>query len=91
MARKWTAEQKAKQSTLICGWAPWKESTGPVTPEGKAKASRNGYKGGKAGKELRWMQALRELSAAKEKVKKLKGTKSARLLGIREFALSSPP
>ncbi len=33
-------------SELIHKWKPWKKSTGPRTPEGKAKASQNAYKGG---------------------------------------------
>jgi hypothetical protein len=40
---------------LIRTWKPWERSTGPRTPDGKAKASRNAYKGG------HWL-ALRELS-----------------------------
>jgi hypothetical protein len=31
----------------IHGWKPWKRSTGPRTPEGKAIVSRNAFKGGK--------------------------------------------
>lgn len=38
---RWTPEAKAKQSQKIREWAPWQESTGPKSPEGKAIASRN--------------------------------------------------
>ena len=31
---------------MIKRWKPWAQSTGPCTPEGKAKASGNAYKGG---------------------------------------------
>jgi hypothetical protein len=31
---------------LIRKWKPWRRATGPRTPEGKATASRNSYKGG---------------------------------------------
>lgn len=46
MARQWTAEQRARQSVLIQRWRPWERSTGARTPEGKAVAARNAYKGG---------------------------------------------
>lgn len=41
MARKWTAEQKARHSELIHHWKPWEKSTGAKTPEGKKRASQN--------------------------------------------------
>jgi hypothetical protein len=40
----WTAERRALQAALIRTWQPWKKSTGPRTPEGKSKSSRNAYK-----------------------------------------------
>lgn len=40
----WTAERRARQAMLIRTWQPWTKSTGPRTPEGKAKSSRNAYK-----------------------------------------------
>lgn len=40
---------------LIRGWKPWTLATGPRTPEGKARASRNAWRGG------HW-KMLRELS-----------------------------
>ena len=75
MGRKWTAEQRARQAALIYRWEPWERSTGAKTPEGKAKASRNAYKGGKAGREARLAQAVRELCAAWVKVQELSGKK----------------
>lgn len=45
-ARSWTPEQRAQQSQKIGQWQPWLKSTGARTPEGKARASRNAYKGG---------------------------------------------
>lgn len=44
-ARKWTAEQKAKQSAAIRNWQPWDKSTGAKTPEGKAISSMNAHSG----------------------------------------------
>lgn len=45
-ARKWTEEQRKQQSQKIRQWQPWKHSTGAKTTEGKAKSSRNAFKGG---------------------------------------------
>ncbi|MGH6634624.1 MAG: hypothetical protein ACRED0_00285 [Gammaproteobacteria bacterium] len=53
----WTPERQARQSALIRRWKPWEKSTGPKSPEGKAKVSRNAFKGG-------WRELLRELSQA---------------------------
>jgi len=55
MASSWTPERKARQAELIRTWKPWQQATGPRTADGKAKASRNAYKGG------HWL-TLRELS-----------------------------
>ena len=55
MASSWTPERRARQAALIRTWRPWDRATGPRTPNGKATASRNAYKGG------RWLM-LRELS-----------------------------
>ena len=43
--RHWTAEQRARQSIAIRRWAPWEHSTGPRTPQGKARVARNAYTG----------------------------------------------
>ncbi len=42
----WTLERRAKQAEAIRRWQPWNKSTGPRTPEGKARSSRNADKGG---------------------------------------------
>jgi hypothetical protein len=46
MANGWTPERRARQAALIRTWRPWEQSTGPRTPEGKAKTASNGDKGG---------------------------------------------
>jgi hypothetical protein len=56
MANGWTPERRAKQSALIQTWKPWDKSTGARTPEGKAIASRNAFKGG-------FRAMMREMSA----------------------------
>lgn len=58
-ARKWTPEQRERQRQAIQAWRPWEHSTGPRTPDGKAKTCRNGWKGGTR-------PALRELARALE-------------------------
>ena len=45
-ARQWTIEQRKQQSLKIAQWQPWQHSTGAKTPEGKAIASQNAFKGG---------------------------------------------
>ena len=42
----WTAERRQEQRERINRVKPWLKSTGATTPEGKAKVSRNAYKGG---------------------------------------------
>ena len=56
-ARNWTPEQRQQQAERIRNWSPWAHSTGPRTTEGKAAASRNGWKGGHR-------EMLRELARA---------------------------
>ena len=41
----WTETRRRQQAERIREWQPWKHSTGPRSPEGKATASRNAYKG----------------------------------------------
>ena len=56
----WTPERREKMRTLIHSWAPWQQSTGPRTPEGKARVSRNGYKGGKRADLREALRLMRE-------------------------------
>lgn len=42
----WTTERRQRQAQLIKQWQPWKHSTGAKTIKGKAKVSRNAFKGG---------------------------------------------
>lgn len=46
MANGWSPERRASQAERIRTWSPWKHSTGPRTAEGKARASRNAWRGG---------------------------------------------
>ena len=39
-------EHGQRQSAWIQTWQPWLNNTGPRTPEGKAKAAQNAFRGG---------------------------------------------
>ena len=57
MVNGWTLERRQRQAEQIRRWRPWEQSTGPRTPEGKARVSRNAWQGGHR-------HQLRELSKA---------------------------
>lgn len=59
----WTAERRTRQSELIRTWKPWARATGPRTPEGKAKASRNAFKG------AQWLALLQLRRAVNAEIK----------------------
>ena len=62
-----TPEHRALRAELIRKWKPWEKSTGPKSPEGKARSAMRGYKGGTRG-------VLREMSKAlREQAKMLEG------------------
>ncbi len=42
----WTDERRAKQRAMVLTRRPWEKSTGPKTPKGKARASKNSRKHG---------------------------------------------
>ena len=42
----WTEERRQEQRERIQASKAWLKSTGPVTANGKAKSSRNAFKGG---------------------------------------------
>ncbi len=64
----WTEERKRRQRELIQRWRPWEQSTGPKTPEGKARASHNSTKTG-GSKQLREM--IKELNKVLRKQREL--------------------
>ena len=46
MANGWTETRRKRQAEAIKRWRPWEHSTGPRTPAGKTRVSRNAYRGG---------------------------------------------
>ena len=73
MASSWTPERRARQAALIRTWKPWQQATGPRTPDGRATASRNAYKGG------HWLEMYElsrlvnaEINASRDLVKRIK-------------------
>lgn len=56
----WTAAHRQRQAQAIHRWKPWRQSTGPTTPEGKARVGRNAYRGGKRNALRALSRALRE-------------------------------
>ena len=42
----WTSDRRAKQAAAITTWRPWEQPTGPRTAAGKARSSRNAFRGG---------------------------------------------
>ena len=67
MVNGWTLERRERQAELIRQWQPWKQSTGPQSVEGKARSSRNAYKGG-VSQQLRALniELRRELAAMRD-------------------------
>ena len=41
MGNGWTPERRARQASAIRSWRPWEKSTGPRTPEGRARSALN--------------------------------------------------
>lgn len=72
----WTAERRAKQAQAIRRWKPWLKSSGPVTPEGKARVARNAYKPASVRRQVAGMMA--ELKAV---MRRLKAVEAARRRG----------
>jgi hypothetical protein len=58
MANGWTPERRAKQSTMIQNWKPWRKSTGAKTEKGKIISSQNSKTHGEYTEENREIQTL---------------------------------
>ena len=69
MVNGWTPERRARQAELIRTWQPWAKSTGPRSPEGRQRVSRNAWTGGHRA-QLRELSKLvnAEVRAARELV-----------------------
>lgn len=55
-----TSAHRAAQAERIRTWRPWEKSTGPKTADGKARAAKRGFKGGRRTAERALARALRE-------------------------------
>ena len=64
----WTPERRARHSALIRNWRPWEHSTGPKSEEGKARVSRNAYKGGTRAMLRELARLLREQAEALKRI-----------------------
>ena len=62
--RTWTPEQRAKQAEVARRHRPWEKSTGPTSPQGKAKARLNAHKHGRYDAERRALRRLLRESGA---------------------------
>ena len=71
MANGWTVARRARQATLIQRWRPWEQSTGPKTLAGRARVSRNAFKGG-------WRRQFRELRRLLREQDQTVGDRAAR-------------
>jgi len=73
MATTWTPERRARQAELIRTWQPWAKSTGPRSPEGRQRVSKNAWTGGHRA-QLRELSKLvnAELRASRELVSNCK-------------------
>jgi len=68
--RKWTEEDRKRQSALMRRLKPWKKSTGPRTKAGKEKSKYNAVKhGGRSAATIRMRKALAAQSAYLKAVK----------------------
>ena len=65
---RWTPEARLKQAASIRGWLPWTLSTGPQTAAGKARSSRNAWKGGFRARLGNWREVLRQIALGTERV-----------------------
>lgn len=72
----WTAERRAKQAQAIRRWKPWLKSSGPVTPEGKARVARNAYKPTSVRRQVASMMA--DLKAVMRRLKEIERARGRR-------------
>ena len=89
MENGWTAQRRREQARAIRRWKPWERSTGPRTGEGRARSSRNAYKGRQR---PAWQAFWREVrDALSQQAGAVTGTRSANsTTAAATFAAGSP-
>ena len=71
MVNGWTLERRRKQAEAIRRWRPWEQSTGPKTPDGKARVSRNAWQGGRRAQLRELSKMLNAELAAMQEIKRM--------------------
>jgi hypothetical protein len=59
----WSEEQRRRQADRIQQRKPWIKSTGPRSALGKARSSKNAFKGGHRHKMREFSKLLRQMAA----------------------------
>lgn len=59
-----TAEHRRLRAEVIQRWKPWEKSTGPRTAAGRARVSKNSFKGGERPVLRALARAMRQQRAA---------------------------
>ena len=65
---RWTPEARRIQGEIARRRRSWTRSTGPRTPEGKARSSRNAWKGGVRREAREWGRLIRSIELTNREV-----------------------
>jgi len=65
---RWTPESRQKQAETIRRCRPWTKSTGPTSEEGRARSSRNSWKGGLRASLRHYRDVLRQIEDTTRRV-----------------------
>ena len=65
---RWTRQTRHAAAQAIHGWKPWLHSTGPRTPAGKARVSRNAFKNSPRQKMRAIARLIRQIEKGRKSV-----------------------